>query len=238
MGATAGGAYGLLLVFLIPGLGIDPVAFAVAGMAGMVGGTTGAALTAIVMIFEMTLDYNVILPMTITVALSYGLRKLLSKESIYSFKLVRRGYAVPDTLHADLLHTKRARELMDTHIGKMRLPETDSIPGDLANPEIKYLIVYDDDKISGALSKGPEIERAVKSESKSDFEKNISKEFIVAKETDTLFSVIKKLHDNINASIVLVMSDRKKTDSHKVVGVITRDSITKALEEYEELFSG
>ena len=53
-------------------------------MAGMVGGATGAAMAAIVMIFEMTLDYSVILPMTITVAISYGVRKVLSRESIYT----------------------------------------------------------------------------------------------------------------------------------------------------------
>ncbi len=52
MGATAGGAYGFLLSMLVPSLGIDPASFAVAGMSGMVGGVTGAAMTAIVMIFE------------------------------------------------------------------------------------------------------------------------------------------------------------------------------------------
>ncbi len=91
LGATAGGAFGILQQHLFPGISIDPPAFAVAGMAGMVGGVTGAAMTAIVIIFEMTLDYNVILPITITVALSYGLRTMLLKESIYTLKLVRRG---------------------------------------------------------------------------------------------------------------------------------------------------
>lgn len=52
----------------------------------MVAGATGAATTAIVMIFEMTRDYQVIVPMTLTAALSYGIRKLLCRESIYSLK--------------------------------------------------------------------------------------------------------------------------------------------------------
>ena len=71
MGAALGGLYGVGLQYLFPGLGISPPAFAIAGMAGIVGGSTGAAMTAIVMIFEMTLDYNVIIPLTITVAISY-----------------------------------------------------------------------------------------------------------------------------------------------------------------------
>ena len=83
VGATLGGAYGILLHRFFPGLAISPPAFAVAGMAGMVGGTTGAAMAAIVMIFEMTLDYDVIIPMTLTVALSYGIRKSLCSVSLF-----------------------------------------------------------------------------------------------------------------------------------------------------------
>ena len=59
LGATLGGVYGLAARQLFPTLAIDPAAFAVAGMAGVVGGSTGAAMAAIVMIFEMTLDYTV-----------------------------------------------------------------------------------------------------------------------------------------------------------------------------------
>ena len=76
-GRHAGRGLRLAARQVFPGAGDRSPAFAVAGMAGMVGGSTGAAMTAIVMIFEMTLDYNVIIPMTITVALSHGVRTLL-----------------------------------------------------------------------------------------------------------------------------------------------------------------
>ncbi|MDD5236162.1 MAG: chloride channel protein, partial [Candidatus Omnitrophica bacterium] len=101
LGATVGAAYGIFIRHFIPGLAISPVAFAVAGMAGVVGGATGAAIAAIVMIFEMTLDYNVIIPMTITVAISYGVRKVLCKESIYTMKLARRGHRLPDSMRRE-----------------------------------------------------------------------------------------------------------------------------------------
>ena len=67
-------------------------------MAGIVGGTTGADITAIVMIFEMTLDYGVMVPMTITVAIAHGLRKMISNESIYTLKLTRRGHRMPSAM--------------------------------------------------------------------------------------------------------------------------------------------
>ena len=103
LGATLGGAYGLVLARFFPELPISPPAFAVAGMAGMVGGVTGAAMTSIVMIFEMTLDYSVILPMTITVAISYGIRKMSVHESIYTQKLICSGHTIPDSLRASLI---------------------------------------------------------------------------------------------------------------------------------------
>lgn len=94
LGATLGGVYGLVLHWIFPGLPIA-AAFAVAGMAGVAGGSTGAALAAVVMIFEMTLDYTVIIPMTATEALSYGTRTLLHRHSIYTEKLARRGHDIP-----------------------------------------------------------------------------------------------------------------------------------------------
>ena len=59
------------------------------------GGATGAAMAAIVMIFEMTLDYTVIVPMTLTVAISYAVRKSVMSDSIYTRKLVLRGSRFP-----------------------------------------------------------------------------------------------------------------------------------------------
>jgi CIC family chloride channel protein len=95
MGATLGGAYGIVINMIFPSLGISPPAFAVAGMAGVIGGATGAAMTAIVMIFEMTLDFTVVMPMAITVAISYGIRRYFSASTIYTEKLVRRGHFLP-----------------------------------------------------------------------------------------------------------------------------------------------
>ncbi len=104
MGATLGGAYGIIINMIFPTLGVSPPAFAVAGMAGVIGGSTGAAMTAIVMIFEMTRDYTVIIPMAITVAISFGIRKKLSDATIYTERLVRRGHFMPGDLQTVRRH--------------------------------------------------------------------------------------------------------------------------------------
>lgn len=98
MGATIGAFYGLFLKALFPEFPIVPTNFAIAAMAAVIGGTTGAPLAAILMIFEMTLDYNVILPVSMTVVLSYGIRKALIPDSIYTLKLTRKGINIPESL--------------------------------------------------------------------------------------------------------------------------------------------
>ncbi len=111
MGATLGAAFGAMLHWMFPGLPVSVPAFAAAGMAGVVGGATGAAMTAIVMVFEMTLDYNAVLPMTITVALAYGVRRVLQRESIYTMKPARRGHHIPEARHTDTRDLQDADEL-------------------------------------------------------------------------------------------------------------------------------
>lgn len=100
IGATVGAGCGEALNLLSPGLDLNPVHFALAGMAAMVGGTTGAVLTSIIMIFEMTRDYTVILPVILTVATATSVRQWLLPSTIYTLKLLRRNEVVPQGLSA------------------------------------------------------------------------------------------------------------------------------------------
>jgi chloride channel protein, CIC family len=100
LGAALGGCFGSTLLYVFPDLPMTPAHFAYAGMADMVGGTTGAVLTGTIMIFEMTRDYTVILPVILTVVLTCALRAWLSPATIYTLKLVRRGEIAPQGLQA------------------------------------------------------------------------------------------------------------------------------------------
>ena len=90
--------------------------FAMVGMGAMVGGGTGAVMTAVTMIFEMTRDYSIVLPMIVAVAVAVGVRRVLSRENIYTLKLFRRGHVIPKALHANMFLVRRAREVMDTDV--------------------------------------------------------------------------------------------------------------------------
>lgn len=102
LGACLGGLSGQACQAIFPGTSLDIALFALAGMAAMVGASTGAVLTAMVMLQEMTYDNNIILPLLITTIMAAAVRKALSPDSIYTLKLVRRGHVVPDSLQAAL----------------------------------------------------------------------------------------------------------------------------------------
>lgn len=112
LGVTSGAAWGEVLNRIVPALHISPAAFAVVGMAGVVGGATGAAMAAIIMMFEMTLEYTVIVPMTLTVAISYAVRRGLIEDSIYTRKLSLREESVPEAMRADVSFSRRAASIM------------------------------------------------------------------------------------------------------------------------------
>jgi CIC family chloride channel protein len=93
--------YGILAVYIFPTMHLDPAIFALVGMAAMVGGTTGAFVTAILMLFEITGDYNTLLPSMIAVSIADNMRKYLSPETIYTLKVKRRGFALPKGLQSE-----------------------------------------------------------------------------------------------------------------------------------------
>ena len=224
MGATLGGAYGFLLSDVFPAAGISPAAFAVAGMAGMIGGSAGAALTAIVMIFEMTLDYNVIIPMTLTVAIAYEVRRLLFRESIYTFKLVRRGHRIPDILRADVYFSYRAADLMDTHVFLVPASTTqvgllDKAAGHL---HIEYFLLEEKGKITGISSHG----------------QNPITDFCTISKDFKLLSILESMNRS-GVQIAVVSSDGSLAANH-VKGIITKekldDMLAESVERYDDKF--
>ncbi|GAA4881091.1 chloride channel protein [Actinomycetospora straminea] len=91
IGGLAGTAFGSLAAALFPGLHLAPGAFGLVGMAAVFAGAAHAPITAVLIVFELTGDYAVILPLMVAVALATGLSHLISPRTIYTLKLLRRG---------------------------------------------------------------------------------------------------------------------------------------------------
>ena len=86
---------------------------AIVGMAAMVGAGTGGVMTAIVMVFEMTRDYAIIVPVIVAVALAAGVRRALVTETIYTIKLRHRGHRIPKERHINLYLVAQAQDIME-----------------------------------------------------------------------------------------------------------------------------
>ncbi len=113
IGATLGGSYAVALGALFPSWHLAPGALALVGMAGLVAGATHAPLTAIMMVFEMSGDYGLILPVMLTSVLAYAVARRLHSENIYSEWLVRRGVVLSHGADAAVLARVTVGECMN-----------------------------------------------------------------------------------------------------------------------------
>lgn len=114
MGATAGGAFGVVVHKLFPTITAPPGAYALVGMAGLVAGATHAPITAMLIIFEMTSDYRIILPLMITVVISAMVASKLLPQSIYTLKLFKRGIDLQGGKDINVLKSHRVEQVMDS----------------------------------------------------------------------------------------------------------------------------
>lgn len=91
VGGTAGTAFGYAAAALFPALDLHPGAFGLVGMAAVFAGAAHAPITAVLIVFELTGGYALILPLMAAVVLATGLSNLVSRDNIYTLKLLRRG---------------------------------------------------------------------------------------------------------------------------------------------------
>jgi CIC family chloride channel protein len=111
-GAALGGVFGLAVEHFIPGSSAGPGAFAIVGMAAVFAGAARAPFTAILIVFEMTDDYRLILPLMAGVIVSQIIADRLLKDSIYTLKLAHRGIRLRRGRDIDVMESVRAEEVM------------------------------------------------------------------------------------------------------------------------------
>jgi CIC family chloride channel protein len=228
MGAMAGGFFGTVVHHLFPSVTASPGAYSIVGMGAVVSATTHGPLTALLMLFEMTGDYKIILPLMITCIISSIVAGQLLKESIYSLKLLRRGINLEEGKEINVLKSIKVSEVMNTEVetitealGLDKLAEIIS-----KSKYNSFPMVTDGNKLSGILS--------FFDYNEAIFDENL-KGLVVAKDIATLDVVTISTDDNLyNAlekitykdfSILPVVSN---DDPMKLMGVLTRRDIMGA----------
>lgn len=238
LGAMAGGTYGLALKVMFPFLPIDPPVFALAGMAGVVCGSTGAPITALVMIFEMTLDYNAVLPLTITVAASNGIRAILSRETIYTLKLARRGHFVPKALQANFTYSRRAATVMAPNLtvlsASTRIPDFARVVS--TDSSTSYFLVEERGKIAGIVTKEAALKVLEDSGSLLQLKDVMQRSYVTVTENAALLEVLERMQAR-EVQVALVVSKSPPRSASDVLGLITKDSIMASMEEALDLFA-
>jgi CIC family chloride channel protein len=231
MGATIGGAFALGLSALHPPLAVNVPSFAMVGMGAMVGGGTGAVMTAVTMIFEMTRDYGIVLPMIMAVAMSVGVRRLLSRENIYTAKLVRRGHVIPKALHANMFLVRRAGEVMDRDV--VLAPAEIGFEAFLCRPDhdgrLRHVAVFDGSRIVGVLRVNTALRQATESAQSAVTLRDLaSRRFTIVREDDIVFDVIRRMWRR-QAMMALVVRGSGVPRPGSIAGVITKEHVAESV---------
>ncbi|HET8655146.1 MAG TPA: chloride channel protein [Longimicrobiaceae bacterium] len=113
IGAVTGGSFGVLMSQLFPSLGLSPEAYALVGMGVVVAVATDAPITAILIVFEMTNDYAIMLPLMLAVVIGTIVGRRFERDSLYSGWLRRRGEHLEHGADHDVLARLRVTDAYD-----------------------------------------------------------------------------------------------------------------------------
>jgi CIC family chloride channel protein len=116
LGAALGGCIGIIVNILFPETSGAASAYAIVGMAAMLSGVTGAVLTSIIMIFEMTGTYSIMLPLMLASVISHFTARLIDPETLYTQKLLNKGIRVYQDKRIPLLRVITVSEVMKTRV--------------------------------------------------------------------------------------------------------------------------
>ncbi|MGV8078314.1 MAG: chloride channel protein [Methanosarcina sp.] len=116
MGAMLGGAFGTAANVFFPGMIAESGAYALVGMGAVFAGTARAPLTAILILFEITRDYNLILPLMFACVLSNVMSNALYPESIFTEGLRRKGFKIRKGREVDIMSSMFVKDAMITHV--------------------------------------------------------------------------------------------------------------------------
>jgi len=154
MGAMAGGFFGTGVHAIFPGMTASPGAYSIVGMGAVVSATTHGPLSSILILFELTSDYKIILPLMIACIIGSLASGQLLKDSIYTLKLARRGVNIRSGKEVNVLKSIRVKDVMN--------PAVETIPENLSLGKLaekismskynSFPVVDDEGNLTGMLS--------------------------------------------------------------------------------------
>jgi CIC family chloride channel protein len=231
LGAMAGGFFGMVVHSLFPATTASPGAYSIVGMGAVVAATTHGPLSAILILFEMTGDYKIILPLMFSCIVGAIASGQLLKDSIYTLKLGRRGVDIKEGKEVNILKSIHVSEVMTRGVETISEGCTMEVMADMiAKSKFNSFPVLDSDsRLAGIVS--------FNDYSEVIFNEDL-KHLLVAKDLATSDVVTVSAEDNLYAALekisrkdfatLPVMSVR---DPGRLVGIISRRDIIRAYDK-------
>jgi chloride channel protein, CIC family len=235
LGATLGGAFAVAVGAILPHTGINVPSAAIVGMAAMVGAGTGGVMTAIVMVFEMTRDYAIIVPVIVAVAVAAGVRRALIGETIYTIKLRHRGHRIPKERHVNLYLVKQAQDIMERRfiVAKAGTSLREAIREADAD-DLRAIIVERDGRIVGLIP--PRSGLWHESQLNPDLlvERFVERRAVICRDVDLLSLVLARLKRH-RSGAAIVFQGAARPRVRDIVGVITKRAIADTvIDSYDD----
>ena len=237
--AAMGGAFAMLTNRIFPGGHLAPAAFALVAMGAVFGAASRAAFTFIIFAFEITRDYNSVLPLMLVTVIADGIAMLFTRTSIMTEKLARRGLHIHQDYEADVLQQVPVSETMDQDPSAV---PADMTVGELANrialgePTVvrhqALLILDKQGRLAGIITRG-DILRALEndSEGSTTLLDAGSQRLVVTYPDELLYEAAAKMLRNDVGRLPVV----SRQDPAKLVGYLGRSGImTARLRRLEE----
>ena len=231
MGAMAGGAFGAVVHNFFPSVAVSPGAYAVVGMGAVVAATTHGPLQAILIIFEMTGNYKVILPLMITCIISCLIARKLCGESIYTFKLIRRGINIRGGKEVNILSSMAVKDVM-YHTVEM-VPENlllkqfaEALPKSRSN---NFVVVNEKEEITGVLTFLDYYDNLFngKLDDRMVVKDIMTADVVTASIDDDLGTAMEKITAGDFSILPVVSADKPL----KMLGILTRRDILEAYDQ-------
>jgi CBS domain-containing protein len=231
--AALGGVFAMGMDRIVPSARLSPGAFALVAMGAVFGAAARAPFSFIIFAFEITRDYNSVLPLMLVTVIADGIAILLMpRSSIMTEKLERRGLHIHQDYETDVLEQVRVSETMDSEVPVVA---ADMLVGELAEriarhePEVtrhQALVILDQDsKLAGIVTRG-DVLRALAQDptgAMTLLEAGTSDVIVTYPEEVLHLAAAKMLRNNIGR---LPVVDR--ADPRRVVGYLGRPGIMAA----------
>ncbi|MFQ5882655.1 MAG: chloride channel protein [Candidatus Methylomirabilales bacterium] len=226
VGAMLGGAYGNIVHDMFPSFTAGPGAYAVAGMGAVFAGAAQAPITAIIIIFEMTGDYRIILPIMSSTVISVLIYNVLNKETIYTLKLVKRGIRFRAGRDVDVMASIPVRDALTHRL--LWVPEEMTVEGFLqksAEEQHEWFPVLNQaGELIGVVT-AQDVQKAL---GNGDLQAKVgelaTKELVTVTPENSLHDVLVRFHVRDLGHLPVVESSNPR----KLVGVISRTHVIRA----------